>query len=87
MENNYDKIKTLSKTSRKEGINNSPKTLNISHSETSVQEKTKKKNSTESKATNKQRIENNHVEEKTIGPQKHSAQDPPNITKNRPSDQ
>ena len=50
-ENNWDKSKTLWKSSRKKGINSSSKTPKISNTETSMQEETAKNNLTANKTS------------------------------------
>ena len=86
-ENSYDKNKTPSKTSRKKGINNSPKTLNISNTENSMQEEPGKNHPAENKTRDEQGIEGNHEKEKTAGSKKDIAQDTADTARNRPNDQ
>lgn len=86
-ENSYDKNKTPSKTSRKKGINNSPKTLNISNTENSMQEEVDKNHPAENKTRDEQGIEGNHEKEKTAGSKKDIAQDTADTARNRPNDQ
>ena len=86
-ENNCGKSKIPSKTSSKESINNSTKTLIISGAENYVEEETEENNPAENKTTDEQRIAGIHEKEKTIGSRKNSTQDTASTARNRHNNQ